>query len=83
MNNYITIFNNFIDTNRGAGAQSVTVNQLVVSSIPERIEYLFKIYIFISSLWCRGKFENSAESGERSVLTLDFLCLPCCVRDTA
>ena len=27
--------------------------------------------------------QNSAESGERSVLTLGSLCLPCCVRDTA
>ena len=26
--------------------------------------------------------QNSAESGERSVLTLGSLCLPCCVRDT-
>ena len=27
--------------------------------------------------------QNSAESGERSVLTLGSLCLPCCMRDTA
>ena len=27
--------------------------------------------------------QNWAESGERSVLTIDSLCLPCCVRDTA
>ena len=27
--------------------------------------------------------QNSAENGERSVLTLDSLCLPCSVRDTA
>ena len=27
--------------------------------------------------------QNSAESGEQSVLTLGSLCLPCCVRDTA
>ena len=53
------------------------------------------IYIFIPLLWCRGKarrwvpphntqcLQNSAECGERSVLTLDSPCLPCCVRDTA
>ena len=29
------------------------------------------------------KLQNSAESGERSVLTLDSLCLACCLRDTA
>ena len=27
--------------------------------------------------------QNSAESGERSILTLGSLCLPCCVRDIA
>ena len=48
-----------------------------------------------SSLWCRGKerrlvpplstqcLQNSAESRKRSVLALGFLCLACCVRDTA
>ena len=34
-------------------------------------------------LWCRSKVRNTAESGERSVLTLGSLYLPCCRRDTA
>ena len=53
------------------------------------------IYIFISSLWCRGKerrwvpllnrqcLQISAESGERSVLTLSSLHLPCSVQREA
>ena len=62
-----------------------------------KIDWLWKwnIYIFVSSLWCQDKarrwvpllntqgLQNSAESDERSVLTLGFLCPPCCVRDTA
>ena len=58
-----------------------------VGSIPTRGNEIFiKIYIFISSLWCRGKargwvltlqtqcLQNSVESGEPSVLTLCSLC---------
>ena len=54
------------------------------------------MYIFISSLWCRGKtlrwvpplntqrLQNSAETdGKRNISTLGSLCLPCSVRDTA
>ena len=61
---------------------------LVVGSISTRGNEIFiYIYIFISSFWCRGKarcwvpplntqcFQNSAESGERSVLILGSLCL--------
>ena len=45
-----------IEASRGAGAQSVTVNRLVVGSIPTRGDEIFiYIYIFISSLWCRGE----------------------------
>ena len=70
-------------------------NRLVVGSIPTRGNKLFiYIYILISSLSCQGKarrwvqplstqcLQNSAESGERNVLTLGSLCLPCYVRDT-
>ena len=84
------------EASSGAGAQSVTVNRLVVASIPTRGDEIFtQIYISISSLWCRSKarrlvlpfnaqcLQNLAESGEQSVLTLGSLCLPCCVRDTA
>ena len=67
-----------------------------MGSNPTRGDKIFTyIYIFISSLWCQGKvrrwfppfntqcLQNSAKIGERSVLTLGALCLPCCVRDTA
>ena len=59
-----------------------------MGSIPTRGNKIF-IYIFISSLWCKGKawrwvsplnmqcLQNSAKSGERSVLTLGSLCLLC------
>ena len=80
----------------GAEAQSVTVKSTGCVSIPTRGSIIIIIiYIFISSLWCRGKArrwvppvstqypQNTAESGERSVLTLGSLCLPCCVQDTA
>ena len=44
-----------MEANRGAGAQSLPVNRLVVGSIPTRGEEIFiYVYIFISSLWCRG-----------------------------
>ena len=44
------------EASRGAGAQSVPVNRLVVGSIPTRGDEIFiYIYIFISSLWCRGE----------------------------
>ena len=39
-----------------------------------------ELYIKLLNTQC---LQNSAESGERSVLTLGFLCLPYCVRDTA
>ena len=41
---------------RGAGAQNVPVNRLVLGSIPTRGDEIFiYIYIFISSLWSRGE----------------------------
>ena len=44
------------EASRGAGAQSVPVNRLVVGSIPTRGDEIFiYFYIFISSLWCRGE----------------------------
>ena len=40
-----------VEASRGAGAQSVPVNRLVVGSIPTRGDEIFiYIYIFISSL---------------------------------
>ena len=57
----------------------------------EKMKYLLKlIFPFIRSdveakrgvEFCHST-QNSAESGERSVLALGSLCLPCCVRDTA
>ena len=36
------------------------------------------LWVFISSLWCQC-LQNLAENGERSVLTLGSVCLPCCV----
>ena len=85
------------DTSRGARAQSVTVKPTDCGFDPDSRRWnIYLKFIFpFSSLWCRGKsrrwvlplnkrcLQNSAESGERSVLTLDSLCLPCCVRDTA
>ena len=44
------------EASRGAGAQSVPVNRPIVGSIPTRGDEIFiYIYIFISSLWCRGE----------------------------
>ena len=44
-----------LEANRGAGAQSVPVDRLVVGSIPTRGDVIFiYIYIFISSIWCRS-----------------------------
>ena len=41
---------------RGAGAQSVPVNRLVVGSIPTRGDEIFiYIYILIFTLWYRGE----------------------------
>ena len=85
---------NVFGTSRGAGAQSVTVKPN--SCGPTRGDEIFiQIYISISSLWYRGKaLELSSaiqhgmppELGRKwgtECLTLGFLCLPCCVRDTA
>ena len=74
------------EAGRGAEAQSVTVKPMVVGSIATRGSEIFiYIYIFIYSLWCRGKVRRWVLlfNGERSVLTLGSLCLPCCVRNTA
>ena len=59
--NYFEEPNMPFKASRGAGAQSVPVNRLVVGSIPTRGDEIFiYIYIFISSLWSRG--ENAALS---------------------
>ena len=90
-NKLIFLFLNMfsLETSRGAGTQSVPVNRLVVGSISTRGDEIFiNFCIFISSLWCRKESAamNSTiqhamppEIGERSVLTLGSLCLPCCV----
>ena len=45
-----------LEASRGAGAQSVSVNRLVVGVIPTRGDDIYiYIYIFIFSLWCRGE----------------------------
>ena len=64
----------------------------IMGSIRTQRNEIFNI--FISLLWCRGKerrlvpplntqcFQNSAEWGEWSVLTLGSLCLLCYMRNT-
>ena len=60
----------------------------------EEMKYLFKyIFSFLrSGVEAKRDVEfrhstqclqNSVESGERSALTLGYLCLHCCMRDTA
>ena len=45
-----------IEASRAAAVQNMPVNRLVVGSIPTRGDETFiYIYIFISSLWCRGE----------------------------
>ena len=48
--------------------------------------YYLKITCNVDEMWKKlygnSKNQNSAESGERSVLTLGSLCLPCCVWGT-
>ena len=80
---------------RGAVAQSVPVNRLVVGSIPTRGDEIFiYIYIFISSLWCRGESAALSSATQHAMppeigrkwgtecLNTRFpgsLYLPCCV----
>ena len=81
---------------RSAVAQRCDCYATVVSSIPIWGSELLCINIFISSLWHQGKSpgvefhhstrnvsENSAESGERGVLTKGYHCLHCYMPDTA
>ena len=60
---------------------------LWVRSPLEEVKDLLKCeintYFHFFALVSRSSLQNSAESGQRSVLTLGSLCLPCCVRDTA
>ena len=68
---------------------------LWVRSPLEEIKYLFKfIFSYLRSgveakvrrrvpLINMQYLQNSAENGERSVLELNSLCLPCCVHDIA
>ena len=73
----------YFTSRRGAWVQECDAT--VVSSM-EGMNYYY--YIFDTSLWQQGKknpvlsFAHSKklrESGEWSVLTLDSLCLPCCM----
>ena len=62
-----------------------------VRSPLEEMKYLLKfIFLFLRSgveakrgVEFHHSLQKSAKSGERSVLTLGSLCLPCCVQDTA
>ena len=62
-------------------------NRLIVGSIPTRGHNLYFHFIALARRWVQPLntqcLQNLAESGERSVLTLGSLYLPCCVRDTA
>ena len=83
-----------MEASRGAGAQIVTANWLTgcgFDSHPEEMKYLFIFIFFRSGVRAKSGVEfrhltrntSSAESEERSVLTLGFLCLRCYVWDTA
>ena len=63
----------------------------VVGSNPlEEIKYFyFNLHFYFLAMLLRQSAalnsatqQNSAENGERSVLKLGSLCVPCCVRDT-
>ena len=74
------------------------VNRLVVGSIPTRGDEIFiYIYIFISSLWCRGESAELSSATQQAMppeigvkwgtegesLNTGFPLLTLCVRDTA
>ena len=86
--------NSYIEASRGAAAQSLTVNRLVVGSIPIREDEIYtSIYISNSSFWCRGQARSSVtqramppEYGKKwgtECLNTRYptLCLPCSVRE--
>ena len=72
-----------VEVSRIAGAQ--VCDWLWVRSHSRKLKYLFKLifYLFRSGLEAkRCCLQNSAESGERSILPLGSLSLFCYVRDT-
>ena len=89
---YYFFCNYIFEASRGAGAQSVPVNRVVVGLM---MKYLFTIIFSFLRSGVEAKVRSGvpalntqclqklAESGERSLLILGSLCLPCCVRDTA
>ena len=85
----------YLEASRGAAAQSVIVKPAGCGFDPplEEMKYLLKfIFLFFALVSRKARrwvlplntqcLQNSAESGERRVLTLGSLGLPCCVRDT-
>ena len=73
-----------IDGSHGTGAQSVIVSASGCGFDPlsRRWNIYLNLYFHFFSIQ-HAVLPESAEGGERSVLTLGSLCLPCCVRDTA
>ena len=69
---------------RGAAARSVTVKPTGYGiGILTRGDRVSRFSAALSSATQHAMPPELAESGERSVLTLGSLCLPCCLRDTA
>ena len=85
------------EASRGAAARGdCKTDWLWVRSPLEEIKYLLKFIFPVLRSGVEVKrdvefchfiitqcLQNSTENGERSVLTLGSLCLPCCLRDTA
>ena len=79
-----------VEASRGAEAQGVTVNTTDCWFDPHLRKWNIYLNLFFHSLWCPGKArrcvaplntqcpQNSAGSGERSILTLGSLCIACC-----
>ena len=79
------------------GFHKISAKRKFLSRFVDRLLYFFFLFLLMLSIskilfkfifpFLRSGVEakcvqNSAESGERSVLTLGFLCFPSCVRDT-
>ena len=56
------------EASRGAGAQSVPVDRLVVGSIPTRGDVFIYIYIFISSTWFRSLVSAALSSATQHAM---------------
>ena len=81
---YIVFSVSVFETSRGAAARIVTVKSTGCEFDPHsrrrNIYLLARRWVLPLNTQC---LQNSADSGERSVLTLGSLCLPSCVRYTA